>query len=110
MAARRITVEKIRSMQARTRFFVLGQRVMALACGLAAGFVVVAWAMPQKRLLDDLGDALSDAHAREREILDEREFHEIELNALRNDPAFLEIHARDRLDYYREGERILKFR
>lgn len=110
MSIRRIKVENLRSMQARTRVFVFGQRVMALACGLAAGFVVVAWAMPQKRVLDELENALADAHARESEILAEREFHEIELNALRNDPSFLEIHARDRLGYYRDGERVLKFR
>jgi hypothetical protein len=34
----------------------------------------------------------------------------VELRALKEDPAFLEIHARDRLDYYREGERVLKFK
>ena len=31
-----------------------------------------------------------------------------ELRALREDPAFLEIQARDRLDYCGEGERVLK--
>ncbi len=110
MAKSRITVDKLKRIRARTRLLVFGQRVLVLACGLAGGFVVVAAAFPQKRVLDDLVDALAEAEEREQEVLAEREHFEIELKALREDPAFLEIHARDRLDFYREGERILKFR
>ncbi|NJR42878.1 MAG: hypothetical protein HC767_09690 [Akkermansiaceae bacterium] len=50
------------------------------------------------------------AKNREKEILADREYHQIEHRALREDPAFLEIHARDRLDYYLEGEKVLKFK
>jgi len=109
MARRRITVEKLRRLQARTRFFVFCQRLMILACGLSMGLLVVAMAMPQKRLLDDLQLALDEASERERVIHDEKRDYETELRALREDPEFLEIHARDRLDFHREGERILKF-
>ncbi len=110
MAKRRITVEKLRRIQSRTRFFVFCQRVMVLAFGLSAGLLVVAAAMPQKRILDDLELALEDANGRERAVHEEKRDFETELRALRDDPEFLEIHARDRLDFYREGERILKFR
>jgi len=110
MAKRRITVEKLRGLQARTRFFVFCQRVMILACGLSFGLLVVAMAMPQKRVLDDLELALEEASARERAVYDEKRDYETELRALREDPEFLEIHARDRLDFHRQGERILKFR
>lgn len=109
MAKRRITVEKLRRLQARTRFFVFCQRLMILACGLSVGLLVVAMAMPQKRVLDDLELALNDASERERVIHEEKRDYEAELRALREDPEFLEIHARDRLDFHREGERILKF-
>jgi hypothetical protein len=110
MAKRRITVEKLRRIQSRTRFFVFCQRVMAMVFGLSAGLVVVAMAMPHKRILDDLELTLEEVNERERAIHEEKRDFETELRALREDPEFLEIHARDRLDFHREGARILKFR
>ena len=77
---------------------------------MAIGFVVVATAFPQRRALEKLEAKLELAQQCEDRINADREYHEIEYRALREDPSFLEIHARDRLDYYREGERILKFR
>lgn len=77
---------------------------------MAIGFVVVATAFPQRRALEKLEAKLELAKQREAAVLADREYHQIEHRALREDPTFLEIHARDRLDYYREGERILKFR
>lgn len=110
MAKQRMTVEKLQRIQARTRVFVLCRRAMLLAFALAVGFFVVALAMPQKEVLDELEAQLVDAAHREQEIAAEKQDYETELRALREDPAFLEIHARDRLDYYREGEKILKFK
>lgn len=104
-----MTVEKLRRMEARTRFFVFSRRLVLMAFGLAAGMVVVAMAVPQKRVLDDLEEALEEARQREQAVLEKKQDYETELRALREDPEFLEIHARDRLDYHREGERILKF-
>jgi len=77
---------------------------------LAVGFVVVATAFPQWRELERLEAKLASAKEREESVLADREYHQIEFVALREDPSFLEIHARDRLNYYREGERVLKFR
>ena len=77
---------------------------------MAIGFVVVATAFPQRRVLEKLEAKLKLAKEREATIVADREYHQIEYRALREDPAFLEIHARDRLGYYREGERVLKFR
>lgn len=77
---------------------------------MAIGFVVVATAFPQRRVLERLESKLKLAKEREKMILADREYHQIEYRALKEDPAFLEIHARDRLGYYREGERVLKFR
>jgi len=109
MAKRRITLEKLKRLQARTHFFVFCQRLMILTCGLSVGLLVVAMAVPQKRVLDALQLALDEANKRESVIHDEKRDYETELRALREDPEFLEIHARDRLDFHREGERILKF-
>jgi len=110
MARRKLAIEKMKRLEVRTRAIQqAGHAVFVVLC-MAVGFVVVATAVPQKRRLVELEDKLAQAQAREREVLAERESCEIEHRALREDPAFLEIHARDRLNYYREGERVLKFR
>jgi len=110
MARRTLAIEKVRRLEVRTRAIQrAGHAVFVVLC-MAVGFVVVATAVPQKRRLVELEGKLAKAKAREQEVLAERESCEIEHRALREDPAFLEIHARDRLNYYREGERVLKFR
>lgn len=85
-------------------------RLALMGCCMAIGFVVVATAFPQRRMLEKLEVSLKLAQERERLVVAERDSRRIELRALREDPAFLEIHARDRLDYFREGERVLRFR
>ena len=110
MARRTLAIERVRKLEVRTRVIQrVGHAVFVVAC-MAVGLVVVATAVPQKRKLAELDVKLQKAKAREQEVLAERESYEIEHKALREDPAFLEIHARDRLNYYREGERVLKFR
>ncbi len=81
-----------------------------LAFAVALGFVVVATAIPQRRALEQLEANLQLVRERARAVVAERDYRRIELRALREDPAFLEIHARDRLDYFREGERVLRFK
>jgi cell division protein FtsB len=110
MAKRKLAIESVRRLEARTKVIQgAGLAVFVMAC-LAVGFVVVAAAVPQKRKLEQLQAKLERTQAREQEVLSEREDYQIEFQALREDPSYLEIHARDRLNYYREGERVLKFR
>lgn len=109
MARKRIEAAKLTRLEARTRMIRGAGRLVFIVFGVALGFVVLATAVPQKRELDKLEVRLEQAKDRERVILAEREQRNIELRALREDPAYLEIHARDRLDYCREGERVLRF-
>lgn len=88
-------------------------RVSAQA-GLAAvflslGFLVYATSVPQQRRLDELQARLERTKMRECEVREELEIHQIENKALERDLEFIENHARDRLDLYRPGERVLKF-
>ena len=100
---------KLTRLEARTRVIRGAGSIVFVVFCMAIGFVVVATAFPQRRELEKLEAKLKLAQEREATVLADREYHQIEHRALREDPAFLEIHARDRLDYYREGERILKF-
>jgi hypothetical protein len=110
MAKRKLASERARRLEVRARILQGAGRVFFMITCLAVGFVVVSTAVPQKRRLEALEGKLEQAKERERKTLAEREYYEIEHQALRTDPEFLEIHARDRLDYYREGEKVLKFR
>ncbi len=101
---------KLTRLEARTRVIQGAGRIVFVVFCMAIGFVVVATAFPQRRELEKLEAKLKLAREREAGIVADREYHQIEYRALREDPAFLEIQARDRLGYYREGERVLKFR
>jgi len=101
---------KLTRLEARTRVIRGAGKFALMACCLALGFVVVAMAYPQRRKLGKLEASLKISQERERAVVEERDCRNIELRALREDRAFLEIQARDRLDYFREGERVLRFR
>lgn len=110
MARKRIEAAKLTRLEARTRMIRGAGRVVFIAFGVALGFVVLATAVPQKKELEKLETRLIMAQDRERLANAQREQRSIELRALREDRSYLEIHARDRLDYCREGERVLRFR
>lgn len=110
MAKKRMEAAKLTRLEARTRAIRSAGTLALFACCLSLGFVVVATAVPQRRTLEKLEAKLKLAKERERMILAEKEHRTIELRALRTDPEFLEIQARDRLDYSREGERVLRFK
>lgn len=110
MAKRSMAGVKLTRLEARTRLIQGAGKLAFVAFCVSVGFVVVATAFPQRRELIKLEAKLKEAQEQEELMLADREYHQIEYRALREDPAFLEIHARDRLDYYREGERVLKFR
>ncbi len=100
---------KLTRLEARTRAIRGAGKLALMAFCLSLGFVVVATAFPQRRTLEKLEAKLSLAKERQREVIAQRDHRSIELRALREDPAFLELHARDRLDYCRDGERVLRF-
>lgn len=110
MAKKRMEAAKLTRLEARTRVIQGAGKIALLACCLSLGFVVVATAFPQRRTLEKLETKLKLAQQREKLVSAEREHRRIELRALREDPAFLELQARDRLDYSREGERVLRFK
>ncbi|MES2920114.1 MAG: hypothetical protein V4819_01110 [Verrucomicrobiota bacterium] len=101
---------KLTRLEARTRVIQGAGKIVFVVFCVAIGFVVVATAFPQRRELERLEAKLVLAKEREAGIVADREYHQIEYRALREDPEFLELHGRDRLNYYREGERVLRFR
>ncbi|PAW70470.1 MAG: hypothetical protein B9S30_02415 [Verrucomicrobiia bacterium Tous-C5FEB] len=109
MAGKHMEAGNLARLEARTRRAKAMVRCAFVLFSVSLGFVVVAMAVPQYRILKELETKVGDAEKRQRVALAERDHRRIELQALREDPAFLEIHARDRLDMCREGERVLRF-
>jgi len=110
MAKQQITAIKLTRMEARTRAIQGAGKMALIGFCLSLGFVMVATAFPQKRELERLEAKLVEARERERQVMFERDCRKTELRALREDPAYLELHARDRLGYCRPGERVLHFK
>jgi cell division protein FtsB len=64
--------------------------------------------VPEKVKLGKLNHELQLAKLREEKASGQMEYLEIKLDALKNDPTFLEIQSRDRLQLYRPGETIFR--
>ncbi len=110
MARKRIEAGKLTRLEARARMIHGAGRLVLIVFGIALGFVVLATAVPQKRELVKLQGRLAQAQERDQLVTAQRDQRRIELRALREDPEYLEVHARDRLDYCQDGERVLRFR
>lgn len=109
MAKTKFTPQKLARLESRVRFIKGTNRLLYLFTAMSFGLLIVASAYPSIRESEKLQAKLRSAQEREQKALDIKEHREIELHALREDPAYLEVQARDRLNYYREGEKILRF-
>lgn len=109
MALKSLQVDKVRRLEARIQVMRGASRLAMILFCLSIGFVVVATAVPQRREVLRLEERLQKAVKQENRISAERDQRQIELRALREDPEFLEVHARDRLDLCEEGEKVFRF-
>lgn len=95
-------------MHARTERINAGVR-LAL-CGLAftacSAFLVAA--LPHQKKLTQLRLGLDEVLIDEAAAIDRKDAKERELRAIQNDPDYLELIARDRLNYYKSGEHIFR--
>ena len=103
-------VAPIAKLEARTILIRGASRLALFTACLAIGFVVVSSTYHQQRVLERLERQLSLEEALRASAQADRERHAIELRALREDPAYLEVRARDRLGLHLAGERVLRFR
>ncbi len=110
MAKRRTSPNKLHRMEARIRAIQVVTKLFMITAALSLGFVVVAMAFPEHRKLEELEEKLAEARENQQDMHDDRDARQIELKALREDPEYLELHARDRLGYYLPGEKVLRFK
>ena len=78
---------------------------------VAMGCTTVAvLSIPQVRELKRLEQELAEAEAEERAVLEVRDRKGRELKALRDEPGYLELVARDRLDLHLPGETVFRIK
>ena len=102
------TKRKEKRLQANAAFLSATNRLVFSLCSLllAAGAFFIY--VPEEKKLGKLNDQLQLAKLREEKAAWQKEYLEIKLDALKNDPTFLEIQSRDRLQLYRPGETIFR--
>jgi cell division protein FtsB len=102
------TKRKEKRLQANADFLSATNRLIfsLLSAVLAVGAFFIY--VPEKVKLGKLKNELQLAKLREEKASGQLEYLEIKLDALKNDPTFLEIQSRDRLQLYRPGETIFR--
>lgn len=70
---------------------------------------VIATGLPEFRALQIAQEELVSIQQEELVVIAQSDQMKREQRALEQDPYFLEIYGRDRLDYYKEGERVFRF-
>ena len=110
MAKKPAKHERLTQLESRLRRLQGISRLSFLLFCLCFGGLAVATVFPQTRKLRQLQNDLEEVRRLEMDVMEELSLHQTELRALREDPAFLELHARDRLDYHLEGEKVLKIK
>lgn len=102
------TKRNVRRLEAQTRVIKTTNRIFIAVIFLcvAIGFFATYW--PEKKKLAKLKEQLEEARQRQEVAEGRLDYLHVKLNALKEDPTFLEIQSRDRLQLYRPGETIFR--
>ena len=95
-------------MRARTERMNTGVRLAFCGLVLTACTAFLVSALKPYRDLGTMRTDLADVLERESAVIDRKDAKERELNAIETDPSYLEIIARDRLNYYKPGEHVFR--
>ena len=95
-------------MRARTDRINTGVRLAFCGLALTACCAFLAAALPHQRKLDKLRTDLEDVQSIELSVIERKDAKERELRAIEEDSEYLELIARDRLNYYKPGEHVFR--
>lgn len=99
---------KISRLRAQTRVLRGMNSVILCVLGASLGALTVASALPQLRKFHDKQTELEHVLEAERKVIAEKDDARAKLDAMRDDPEFLEIHAIDRLNLHRPGTTVYR--
>jgi len=80
--------------------------IAILVISVCTAFAVTS--IPQLKRVDRMEQELAQLQLTEQRYNNEREIRGLKIDCLRNDPSYLELRARDRIDYYHPGESVIR--
>lgn len=95
-------------LRARTDRINTSVRLALCVLALTACCAFLVAALPHQKELDKLHSDLGEVIEEESVVIERKDAKERELRAIEEDPEYLEMIARDRLDYYKPGEHIFR--
>ena len=95
-------------MKARTERIDTGVRFAMCCLALAACAAFLVAALQPYRKLDKMRKDLAEVQLQEVATVDRKDAKAREYRAIEKDPAYLELIARDRLNYYKPGEHVFR--
>lgn len=95
-------------MRARTDRINTGVRLALCGLALTACSAFLVAALPHQKELDQLRLDLDEVLANEEAVIERKDSKERELRAIEEDPSYLELIARDRLNYSKPGEHVFR--
>lgn len=94
--------------RARTERMNVGVRFALCCLTLMGCCAFMAAALQPYRKLGAMRLDLAEVHAQEMAVIERMDAKERELRAIEDDPKYLELIARDRLNYYKPGEHVFR--
>jgi cell division protein FtsB len=108
MTAKKQTRKNVRRLKAQTRFIRATNGFLMTVILLVLALIFCLSYLPQKNAYEKKLGELAEAQEREVQAESQLDYLRIKLEAIKNDPSYLEIQARDRLQVYRPGETIFR--
>lgn len=84
------------------------KKLALLILCVGAPLLIYIYTIPEEKKLTELEERLENAEKEERLALENNDRITREINAYRSNPEYLEIIARDHLNYYKEGETVIR--
>jgi cell division protein FtsB len=95
-------------MHARTERMHVGVRLCFCVLALMGCSAFMVAGLPHHRKLQKMKADLAEVHTSENEVVERVDAKARELRAIASDPQYRELIARDRLNYYKPGERVFR--
>ncbi len=97
MAAKKHTRKNVRRLKAQTTFIRVTNKFLITVILLVVSLVFCLSYLPQKMAYEKKLGELTEARAREDQAESRLDYLHVTLDAIKNDPSYLELQARDRL-------------
>lgn len=105
---KRHTTRNVRRLKAQTAFIRVTNGFLIAVILIVGALILCASYLPQKIGYEKKMGELVEARQREEQAESQLDYLRIKLEAIKHDPNYLEIQARDRLQVYRLGETIFR--